>query len=339
MSTRLFKLLFTVYCLLFAVYCFSPLYASETTQETPEDTITLLRKSKEAWERYFKRPYKVVRGDTMPREMFGEQFVYEVKRKDNLLKIALKFDVSYKSIVYANNIKNPALIHMGDKIIIPKRMIIPKKLGKGLLINLPEYRLYVFEDTSVIKTYPICIGLTTWKTLQGKFKIREKSINPSWHIPEEMAARLMIPPEVIPAGDTNPLGDRWIGLSLPSTGIHGTIDTMSIGRSSSHGCMRLYAADIHELFDMVKVGDTGEIIYEPIKFSVVGPRIYLEIHRDIYKFVPSMKDEVRRKIEFLGLTDIVDDTKVNEVVKERRGIPVMIGSIFEGDIEEIMSKQ
>ncbi|OIN97048.1 hypothetical protein AUJ66_04470 [Candidatus Desantisbacteria bacterium CG1_02_38_46] len=316
------------FILLVIVYSLSSLHCSETVTAQP-DTITLIRKSKVALKNYFSRPYKVVRGDTMPGEVIGKLFTYEVKRGDILLKIALKFDISYMSIVYANNIKNPALIHIGDKLFIPKRMIIPKKLYKGLLLNLPEYRLYVFDDTTVVKVYPICIGLTTWRTSQGKFKIRNKAINPSWHIPEEMAVRLMKQQEIVPPGDTNPLGDRWIGLSLPNIGIHSTIDTMSIGRTSSHGCIRLYPRDIHELFDMVKVGDTGEIIYEPVKIGMIGSRIFLEIHRDIYKLVPKMKDEVMRRLESLGLINFVDTEKIQEIVNERRGIPIIIGSVAE----------
>jgi len=324
MRTRLFNLLFIIFCLMSNVCCLSSSCASETTPLPQPRPLSY----------YMNRPYKVVRGDTMPGEIFGKQIVYEIKRRDTLLKIALKFDVSYMSIVRANKIKNPALVRSGDKIIIPKRMIFPKKIPKGLLLNLPEYRLYVFSDTEVVKVYPICIGLTIWRTLQGKFKIRNKAINPSWHIPEEMADRLMIPQEIVAPGDTNPLGDRWIGLSLPSTGIHGTIDTMSIGRSSSHGCIRLYPKDIHELFDMVQVGDTGAIIYEPIKIAMAGTRIFLEVHRDIYSLVPKMENEVIKRLEMLGLLSFVDLEKIKEVVKERRGIPLIIGAMLEENIEE-----
>jgi L,D-transpeptidase ErfK/SrfK len=141
-----------------------------------------------------------------------------------------------------------------------------------------------------------------------------------------MAERLMIEQKIMPPGDTNPLGDRWIGTSLPSTGIHGTIDIMSIGKTSSHGCIRLYPADIHELFNIIKTEDIGEIIYEPVKVGLIGHRILLEAHRDVYRLVPEIKKEIKQKLEALGLADAPDDTEVSKIIDECRGIPIIIGS-------------
>jgi len=271
-----------------------------------------------------KRPYKVIRGETITGDLIGENPQYTVKYGDTLFKLAKRFDVSFMAITRTNNIKNPGKIRIGNTFIIPKQTIVPKNLTKGILINIPEYRLYLFEENQVIDIYPVAIGLTTWKTLCGKFKIRNKAINPSWQMPEEMAERMLVPREIIPPGDTNPLGDRWIGLSLPGTGIHGTIDPLSIGQASSHGCIRLYPDDIHRLFPLVEKGEEGEIIYEPIKIAFIGHKIYIEVHRDIYKIIKNQKDETMRRLDYLGLTPYVDMIKLELALKERLGIPILV---------------
>ena len=67
---------------------------------------------------------------------------------------------------------------------------------------------------------------------------------------------------IVPPGKSNPLGPRWLGLSKKGYGIHGTNNPASIGRSASHGCIRLRNRDIQELFEMVSVGDAVELYGE-----------------------------------------------------------------------------
>src|SRR5581483_9447718 len=57
-----------------------------------------------------------------------------------------------------------------------------------------------------------------------------------------------------------PLGTRWMGLSAPGVGIHGTDDPSSIGYSVSHGCIRMQVPDAEWLFEHVKIGTTVVIV-------------------------------------------------------------------------------
>ena len=70
------------------------------------------------------------------------------------------------------------------------------------------------------------------------------------------------PGKVVPPGDRNPLGPRWIGLSRRGYGIHGTSSPRSIGRPASHGCIRMHNADVEELFGLVEIGDAVELYAE-----------------------------------------------------------------------------
>jgi hypothetical protein len=51
-----------------------------------------------------------------------------------------------------------------------------------------------------------------------------------------------------------------MGLSIQGYGIHGTNEPNSIGKAASHGCIRMAKADVEEIFDLVEVGDTVELV-------------------------------------------------------------------------------
>src|SRR6202140_4808412 len=75
-----------------------------------------------------------------------------------------------------------------------------------------------------------------------------------------------------------------MGLSFPSYGIHGTNAPLSIYDFQSRGCIRMHPQDAGALFRQVKVGQRGEIIYEPVLLAQLQDgTILLEAHRDPYK--------------------------------------------------------
>jgi lipoprotein-anchoring transpeptidase ErfK/SrfK len=67
---------------------------------------------------------------------------------------------------------------------------------------------------------------------------------------------------VVGPGAANPVGTRWIGLSVKGYGIHGTDNPRSIGYARSHGCIRLHNRDVEELFERVRAGDAVELVGE-----------------------------------------------------------------------------
>ena len=257
-------------------------------------------------------------------EVTGGETVYEVQPGDILYKIAVKLGTSFPAIARANSIKNPNQIFAGQKLVIASRKIIPRILDEGVLINIPEYRLYFFHNREVVDVYPIAVGLKTWRIPTGSFKIIRKIQNPTWYMPEGMAKRLGVEREIIPPGPLNPVGDLWIGLDMDHVGIHSTNQPMSIGKSLSHGCIRLYPWDAHKLFDAVELGMLGEIIYEPIKVSLEGKDIFLEVHEDVYRFIPNMEEEALRKLSEFGIMEDIDLEKVKETVKKTQGLPVKV---------------
>ncbi|HUI84484.1 MAG TPA: L,D-transpeptidase [Candidatus Binatia bacterium] len=118
-----------------------------------------------------------------------------------------------------------------------------------LLVSIPDHRLAVIENGQVTKIYPVAVGKASTPSPTGDFRVVVRVVNPTYYHEGK----------VIAPGPHNPLGARWIGLDRRGYGIHGTNAPQSIGRSASHGCIRMAKHDLEELFSMVRVGDQVNI--------------------------------------------------------------------------------
>ncbi len=103
----------------------------------------------------------------------------------------------------------------------------------------------------LVRKFGVATGQASYPTPLGEFTIATKQLNPWWYPPDSDWAAGAAP---VPPGPGNPLGTRWMGLSEPLIGIHGTPDAASIGYSASHGCIRMQIPDAEWLFERVKVG-------------------------------------------------------------------------------------
>jgi L,D-transpeptidase ErfK/SrfK len=256
----------------------------------------------------------------------GEARTYTIAHGDALYAIARAQGVSYAALARANAIENPNLIREGRKLILPTRSILPAPRSDGLVINLAELRVYLLRGGVVQAVFPAAVGLPTWETPCGEFAVVNKVKNPAWYMPPELARRENIAREVVEAGPENPLGDFWIGTSLAHTGIHGTNVPMSIGRPLSHGCMRLYPEHIDSLFRMVAVGDSGTIVYRPVKVALDADDVLVEVHPDIYERTPDLYREAVAQLRALGVWERVDARALEQAVAQARGIPVSVRS-------------
>jgi L,D-transpeptidase ErfK/SrfK len=164
------------------------------------------------------------------------------------------------------------------------------------------------------------MGVLDYRTPEGKFRVIQKIVNPTWHIPKELQAKYGM--AEMPPGPDNPLGEYKLTLSWGDYGIHGTAMPWGVGRLVSHGCTRMYPEDIKRLFPMVPVGTTVEYIYEPAKIGFRHGHIYLSVHQDVYFKVRSMILNVLNLLEQRGVADQVNMRKVMQVVEEQNGMPV-----------------
>lgn len=167
---------------------------------------------------------------------------YLVKRGDTISYISQKYQISPTSIMLINNLSDPKKLLAGQKIKIGRLLFEPSKIK--LLVDLFHSKLYVYYKDHLLKKLPVAVGRAD-ATPPGIYTVMEKRENPT----------LYWKGEIIPPGSlVNGLGSRWIGLSDPQYGIHGTTKPWEIGRRISHGCIRLRNEDVEKLFEFVPIG-------------------------------------------------------------------------------------
>jgi hypothetical protein len=121
-----------------------------------------------------------------------------------------------------------------------------------IVVSLEDRKLALVEDGKVTKIYPVAVGKPSTPSPVGTFTIERRVANPVYHHDGK----------TVEPGPGNPVGTRWMGLSIRGYGIHGTNAPKSIGKAASHGCIRMAKPDLEELFALVQVGDTVELIGE-----------------------------------------------------------------------------
>lgn len=122
-----------------------------------------------------------------------------------------------------------------------------------LTADRSTFKLRLFKNLKLRKTYGIAVGQAGYGTPAGLFSISNKQVNPAWHVPmSDWAGSLA--GTVVPGGaPNNPLKARWLGIT-DGVGIHGTGEPWSIGTAASHGCLRMKVPDVIDLYPRVPVG-------------------------------------------------------------------------------------
>ena len=196
----------------------------------------------------------------------GKDQVIQVAAGDNLYQLGLRYGLAIEHFAFANNLPIQLAVDTSREITVPSRRILPlSPPANGLVVNLPERGVFLFRDGAFERFYPIAIGQPgRFATPTGQFELVSRVKDPTWMPPEWAGLGV---DTVVPAGPDNPLGDRWMGLSMSGLGLHSTTQPTSIGSAASHGCMRMYPQMSHDLFDRVRVGFPVRIEYEPVKIG------------------------------------------------------------------------
>jgi L,D-transpeptidase ErfK/SrfK len=270
-------------------------------------------------------------------DLIGAMRSVPAEHEDTLLDIARRFDIGQDEIVLANASVDRWLPGDGTTVTVPTRYILPRAERRGLVLNVPEMRLYYFPPTrpgqpDVVQTYPASIGRMDWSTPQGTTKVVAKTTHPDWRPPEsiklEAAARGQPLPDVIPAGPDNPLGKYALRLGLPGYLIHSTNKPYGVGMRVTHGCVRMYPEDIEVLFPQVPVGTPVQIVNQPVKVGWLGNTLFIEIHPPLDEdqadtdLVTLAMDLVNAEWERRPF--VLDGGALNRAVAEKNGIPVAI---------------
>jgi L,D-transpeptidase ErfK/SrfK len=219
----------------------------------------------------------------------------------------------------------------GTIVRLPTRSVPPRVEPRGLVINVPDLRLYDFTVEPVAEVFHVAVGDAVDPTILGRFRVGEKRVEPFWHVPSSIQEEKPELPPVVPPGPDNPLGDRWMTIGTTSYGIHGTNNPWSIGREATHGCVRLYDEEMRRLFERTGAGTPLEIVYQPYKWGREGDAIVLEAHPDLYARFERPLDEALATPLELGLLGALDLVRVTEVLAEARGVPERVGARPDAD--------
>ncbi len=241
----------------------------------------------------------------------GEAGTDIVPPGQSLLDVARAHGLGFNEITNAN----PGVYFLSPppytQVVLPTRHVLPDAPREGIVVNLPEMRLYYYPkpkkgEAPMVITYPVSVGRMDWNTPLGLTSVAAKVVHPTWTPPpsirREHAAKGDILPAVVPAGEANPLGLYALRLGIKGYLIHG-VDVgvgrdWGIGMRVTHGCMRLYPEDIEVLFKDVPVGTPVRLINQPFKLGWLAGVLYLQVF-------PPMDEERGKVIEENALIKLI----------------------------------
>jgi L,D-transpeptidase ErfK/SrfK len=271
----------------------------------------------------------------------GEDQSIQTAYQDTLYDLARKFSLGSEELIRVNPGVDAWIPGAGKQVIIPGRHILPPGPREGIIVNLPEHRLYYYPkpqrgQPQQVITYPVSIGKMDWHTPIGITHVIGKQKNPVWFPPEsvrkEHAAAGDPLPARVPSGPDNPLGLFAMRLAAGNGTymIHGTNNPIAVGLAVTHGCIRMYPEDVAQLFPLIPVGMPVRIINQPVKVAWVNGELLLEAHPPVDAEGQSFEPDVDQFAELLRVA--VGDSTVaihwdyaRDVLQKADGVLATVG--------------
>lgn len=274
---------------------------------------------------------------TPENSLLGQMITIHAHFQDTPASIAERYNIGVNAILAANpGTTERTVFSMGDTIQVNTAFLLPPLPRQGIIINLPEMRLYYFLPNShEVMTFPIGIGRIGKTIPLIRTSVTRKVKNPIWIPPEDIRefneAQGISLPKIMPAGPDNPLGPYAIYLKLPTYLIHSTIFPDSIGRRASFGCIRMNEEDMKQFFPKAMPGTLVEIVDMPNKIAWSGKALYLEAHPPLeerlnqdYATLDGIVDLVEKQLPKKQLT-LVNWQLVAFIASQPDGVPHVIG--------------
>lgn len=267
----------------------------------------------------------------------GSMVTHVAKYEDTLVDLARKYDVGFVELRAANPDIDPWMPGENTKINIPSMHILPEGPRQGIVINLPEMRIYAYiKPGQPPFSAPLGIGREGLETPTGTTSVVNKRENPVWRPTARMRKEDPTLPEVVPAGPDNPLGEHALYLGWSEYRIHGTNKPYGVGRRASSGCIRMYPEDIKALFPQIPVGTAVTVVDQPVKVAWIDDKLFVEAHSSLAQ---ANKIENEGGLPHYEMTDddmaaivrtagdyahLVDWGTVRKVIRERPGYPIVV---------------
>jgi L,D-transpeptidase ErfK/SrfK len=273
--------------------------------------------------------------------VIGADITIRTHYTDTLLDIARKYSLGYDEIIRANPGVDMWLPGEGTQIVLPGRRMLPPGPRQGVVVNLPEHRLYFFpkaaqNDKRIVITYPVSIGRLGRTTPLGQTHVIAKVEHPAWYPPasirKEHAEEGDPLPAVVGPGPENPLGDFKIrlGFGNGTYEIHGTNNPTAVGLAITHGCIRMYPEDVAELFPLLAVGTSVRLSNDPVKVAWIDGELMLEAHPPVNAQGESFEPDVEQFSDLLrravGETTVaINWDYAREVLRKADGVIATVG--------------
>jgi L,D-transpeptidase ErfK/SrfK len=271
----------------------------------------------------------------------GEDQTIQTVYEDTLYDLAAKYSLGSEELIRVNPGIDPWLPGAGKTIIVPGRHILPPGPREGIVVNLPEHRLYYYPKPKrggqrEVITYPVSIGKMDWRTPLGVTHVISKQKDPTWFPPasvrKEHADNGDPLPVSVPPGPDNPLGAYAMRLAAGNGTylIHGTNNPIAVGLAVTHGCIRMYPDDVAALYPLIPVGTPVRLINDPLKVAWVDGELLLEAHPPVDAQGQSFEPDLDQFSDLLRAE--VGDTTVaihwdyaREVLQKADGIIATVG--------------
>ncbi len=267
----------------------------------------------------------------------GDMVKYRAKYEDTFIHLARDYKLGYVEMRAANPNVDPWLPGAGTTLTLPTRHILPDAPHEGIVINLPEMRLYAFiNGDAPPTTFPLGVGREGLETPVGSTTVVRKKAGPTWRPTPRMRSEDPLLKAVYPPGPDNPLGTHAIYLGWPTYAIHGTNRPFGIGRRISSGCIRMYPEDISRFFEMIPVGTKVTVVDHAVKLAWIEDKLYIEAHPSLEHSLemeetariaaPKLSEEdMERIIKIAGEhKDKIRWAAVRTAIRERKGYPIYI---------------
>lgn len=202
---------------------------------------------------------------------------------------------------------------------------VPGADSRRIVINIPSRQLWLYQGNKIVRYFPVGVGRPGFMTPMGHFSVIRKIVDPGWEHPYLPQGKVRIAP-----GENNPLGTRWMGFYQKNGGefgMHGTDTPSSVGKFSSHGCVRMQVKDAETLFDLVDIGTPVDIVYEPVLVRRSGNNVRIQVYPDVFKKGTPSADAVKAKILKEFPQAQVDPARLQAALKVKTGQPQVVATV------------
>nr|WP_294864521.1 L,D-transpeptidase [uncultured Pseudogulbenkiania sp.] len=216
---------------------------------------------------------------------------------------------------------------------VPAPDVLINGSGLHVVINLPQTRLFVYRDGTLLKSYPVAVGKMLTQTPTGTYAVTGIYPKPIWYVPksiqEEMKQQGKPVLTSVPPGPDNPLGNAFVRFGDPRLGLgmHGTNVPTSVPGFRSHGCVRLKNEDIDELASTVSPGAAVTVAYQTVLLNEdAAGELWLTALKNPYKYDdPSFKQLAQVLLAWQSSRQVaVHGKRVDVALRERNGKPVCL---------------